>query len=288
MDLAEVDLGIRIGPYRLLEKIGVGGMAAVYRARRNARPTEPVPEAVALKLMNAELSQDDEIRRRFRREVRITTRLDHPNIVRTIHFGDHKGLIYIVMELVQGHTLRDLMGQRLFAPAEALRILKPLSLALHYAHHLGIVHRDVKPENVMIQHDGRLKVMDFGVARGQDDVTNGRLTIAGVAVGTPAYMAPEQVQGTVEGDAPCPASDQYSLGCLIYELLTGHVPFESDTPLQVMQMQVVQDPPPMQGLANTPLEAVVFRMLAKRPEDRFPSVKDAYLALEASIPEHTE
>lgn len=265
-----------LGRYRLLERIGAGGMATVYRGLPlDAR--EP-SEVVAIKVMRRELVQDRDMAERFQREVKVTASLSHPNIVRVTDWGEQDGISYLAMEWMDGGTLRQLSGHQAVALADAWDALAPLCAAVHFAHGQGIVHRDLKPENIMTTRAGVLKVTDFGLARaGQAD----RITGTGAVLGTPAYMAPEQIQG----DPPSPGMDQYALGVIAFELLTGRLPFESSDSVGLIFKTLQEDPPPPSQFRQLPpgVDEVVLKMLAKRPEDRYPDVESAARALSEAL-----
>ncbi|MBI3924233.1 MAG: serine/threonine protein kinase [Armatimonadetes bacterium] len=253
--------------YHVIEKLGRGGMATVYQAIRGDRLESD--ETVAIKLMDQELSEEAECRQRFEREIRVLARLDHPNIVRVYDSGDHLGRLYLAMEFVQGKTLRDLTG-RPMSLGEIRGLMEPVFRAMAYAHQIGVVHRDLKPENLMISEAGLVKVMDFGLARSEQFST---MTVSGSVLGTPAYLAPEQVQGRAD-----PRTDQYALGVILYELLTGTQPFTGDA-LNVVMAHLTQEPPSL--AASRPdvppgVVAAVERMLSKDPQQRYPDLDRAW------------
>ncbi|MGE0130349.1 MAG: serine/threonine-protein kinase [Blastocatellales bacterium] len=257
--------------YSLESKIGEGGMGTVYRARRLA-----IGDLVAVKILHPEQLANPNAVERFRREAQAAARLKHPNVV-TIHdFGVSKeGLVYLVMELVEGESLRRVIErQGTLVPATAAEVARQVCAALDEAHRQGIIHRDIKPDNILLQTAGlqtasnglSVKVLDFGVAA-LHDITATKLTRAGSVVGTPHYMSPEQCMGE-ELDG---RSDIYNFGVVLYEMLTGVVPFNSPTPTAIVVQQVNQAPPPMRDLnADIPpqVEAVVLRALKKQREAR--------------------
>ncbi|MEW6279817.1 MAG: serine/threonine-protein kinase [Candidatus Eremiobacterota bacterium] len=259
-----------LGRYRLLERLGEGGMAAVYRAVPDETLDES--EAVAVKVMHRSLSQSEEYRKRFRREIQVLNALEHPNLVRILDFGEQDGLLYMTMEWLQGETVARRIPPAGMPLCEVLAILQPVAAGLSATHARGVVHRDLKPDNLFVTRDGRVKIMDFGVARGAGYTV---ATATGELMGTPAYLAPEQIEGQREPD---PASDQYSLGVVAYELLTGRPPFTDADPYALVFMQVSKAPPPMTGV-DPSVEAVVMRMLRKRPQDRYASVGEAVASL---------
>lgn len=256
-------LGKELGGYTLSARLGVGGMGTVYRGEREG-------QSAAVKVMHPQFAADPVNRKRFRREVEIYRELKHRNILRLDDCGDQDGVLFLVFELLEGQTLRDLLRGRKLSVAEALEFALPLAETVDYAHSRSIVHRDLKPENLFLTEDGRLVVMDFGLARGGEFTQH---TATGVGLGTPAYMAPEQVQGRPEE-----ASDRYSFGILLFEMFAGTVPFHGDDPMAVAFAQVGQQPPSLHQLRpDLPphVSDVVARLLAKDPRKRHPSLKEA-------------
>jgi hypothetical protein len=266
----ELTAGGTLGRYRLLERAGAGGMAEVWKA---VQPS--LDRFVAIKVLPRHLAGEPGYLERFQREARAISRLDHPNILGIHDFGEDNGYTYMVMPFLAGGTLSRNLG-RPWSVQAAVRILEPLAAALDYAHARGIIHRDVKPSNVLIGEGGRVVLADFGIAR----MTEASLTLSGggALVGTPAYMSPEQVQGVPAS----PASDQYSIGIVAYEMLTGRRPFEAETPLAVALAHVHQPlPPPRSINAAIPPDAerVLFKALAKQPDDRVSTVSAFVAAL---------
>ncbi|MET0620506.1 MAG: serine/threonine-protein kinase, partial [Thermoanaerobaculia bacterium] len=273
-----LDAGSRLGSYRILGLLGAGGMAEVYRARDTKLARD-----VAIKVLPVSLATDSERLSRFEREARTTSALNHPNIVSVHEIRRIDGVSIIAMELVEGKTLREILG------AGALPLKKLLSLAaqaadgLSKAHAAGIVHRDLKPENLMVTRDGFVKILDFGLAklvplgsqgsRGRDEVTITRATEAGMVLGTIGYMSPEQASGLPVDFR----SDQYSFGSILYEMITGRRAFDRPTPAQTLSAIIESEPEPLAVAApKTPTNLVwiVERCLAKDPEDRYGSSKD--------------
>jgi hypothetical protein len=254
--------GVRIGPYEVMEQVGRGGMATVFKAYHHA-----LERMVAIKVLPDFLAEDPEFRERFRREAIAIARLRHPNILAVFDHGEFDGQPYIVTEFVEGGTFAHELGKPL-PMARALEVLGAVASALDYAHANGVLHRDVKPSNVLMTKDGKSVLGDFGLARMM--AANQRLTRLDMVVGTPEYMSPEQCGGGDTG----PASDQYSLGVVAFEALTGHPPFHAETPAAVMLAQM-RSPLPAPKSVNPDLPATVeralVRALAKEPADRFPS-----------------
>jgi serine/threonine-protein kinase len=272
------------GRYRLHRLIARGGMAEVWEAT-----DETLGRRVAVKVLLPHLAGDSSFLDRFRREAVAAARLAHPNVVETYDAGIDHGVAYIVMELVRGRTLREVLGAHgPLPPARAVRIASQVAAALDYAHHSGIVHRDVKPANILLADDDRVKVADFGIAKAAEGTSTpggpgGQagphdLTQSGAVMGTAKYLSPEQVNGqAIDGRA-----DVYALGVVLYEMLCGQAPFDGETDLAVALKHVSSTPlSPRQVRAGIPrpLEAVVLRAMAKVPGDRYPSAGDLQSAL---------
>jgi serine/threonine protein kinase len=256
----------KLGKYEIIERIGRGGMAEVYRGYHAA-----LDRYVAIKLLHPFLADDPEFKDRFENEARNVAKLRHPNIVQVYDFEyDEEGdSYYMVMEMINGPTLKDRLfdlaaNHESISLGEAIRIIKSAAEALAYAHQRSMIHRDVKPANLMIDDDGRVVLTDFGIAK---IVTGAQFTASGGMVGTPAYMAPEQGLG----DAGDERSDIYSLGVILYQLITGRLPYDADTPLAIILKHVNSELPPPSKFADIPedLERIVCRALEKEPEDRY-------------------
>jgi len=266
------------GRYELEELVGSGGMSSVYRAHDRV-----LDRRVALKLLHQRLADDDEYVERFRREARMVAGLLHQNIVTVIDRGEDDGRPFIVFEFVDGENLKQLVARAGPLPVDrAVELAMQVARGLAFAHANGYVHRDVKPQNVLLNGSGEAKVTDFGIARSLD-VQHG-MTQTGTVLGTSDYIAPEQAQGQHVDEH----TDVYSLGIVLYEMLTGDVPFRGDNFVAVA-MQHINQPPPAVSTSRPDvpprLDAAVARALAKRPEDRFPTMEAFANELEACLHE---
>jgi endonuclease YncB( thermonuclease family) len=257
------------GRYELREKLGAGGLGQVY-AGVDLRLNRPV----AVKILKPELADDEALLARFYEEASSLSRLHHANIT-TLFALEDDPKPFMVMELVQGETIESIMRRKRLWVLEALALMPQICAGLGYAHAQGIIHRDIKPSNLMVTPAGEVKLMDFGIARVRGSK---RLTESGKMIGTPTYMSPEQVRGQ-EGDE---RSDIYSLGILLYELLSGRVPFDSESDFDIKRAHLETPPPPLRDkVANLPkhVEAALMRALAKTPERRFASAEAFAAAL---------
>lgn len=265
----------------LTEALGAGSNSKVYLGV----PADTLnrDSAVACKILNEEANKGKDTLARYGREIRIAHKLDHPGIVKMYSWGEQSNLLFIIMEYVEGGTLADLIKPDL-PLSEAYSYMGQIATALQHAHENDIVHRDIKPANILMQ-DGFCKISDFGLGRAlQDDVS---LTKEGTVLGTPAYIAPEQIQGK----KPTAACDQYALGVLFYELLTGVRPFISNDSVALLMMQLQESPvDPRTHRAEIPekVSAVVLRMMEKDPKKRFPSVRKALAALRLATDDEDE
>jgi serine/threonine protein kinase len=257
--------GQQLGAYRIEDLVGRGGMAEVYRALHLT-----LERSVAIKVLIHALNADPTFMLRFLREARAVARLTHPNIIAVYDFGEEGETAYLVMQLATGGTLRD-QARRFQTLGEIVEGLAPVAAALQYAHEHGVVHRDVKPINVLIDEAERPLLADFGLARILTDSLD--LSSPGLVLGSPHYLAPEQAMGE-EVDQ---RADIYAFGIIVYELIVGRLPFTGATPLAVIEQQISTPPPSIRGLLPglpPTLDATIQRALAKRPADRFASVAD--------------
>src|SRR5215469_5808446 len=266
-----------VSHYRVIQKLGAGGMGEVYLAEDTA-----LRRKVALKLLSGEYTRNQDALRRFVHEAQAASALNHPNILTIHEFGQQDGVQFIATEFVEGQTLRQRIAAGNIELVEALDIAMQVAAALGAAHHSGIVHRDVKPENIMVRPDGYVKVLDFGVAKLSENAADHQAdkpistlltTQPGVIMGTPNYMSPEQVRGYAV-DA---RSDIFSLGVVIYEMVAGCQPFEGPTFSDVIAAILTQQPPLLdQYLPNAPheLQRIASKALAKSRDDRYQSAQD--------------
>src|SRR5436190_6301108 len=253
------------GRYRIVRKLGTGGMANVYLAE-----DEVLGRRVAIKILDDRHAGDDQFVERFRREAKNAASLSHPNIVSIYDRGEAEGTYYIAMEYLDGRSLKELIVARGPAPIHlAVDYARQILAAIRFAHRHGIVHRDIKPHNVLVDGEGRLKVTDRGIARAGVS----QMTEAGSIIGTAQYLSPEQAKGSPVDQT----SDLYSVGVVLYELLTGVVPFSGDTPVEIAMKHLSSVPePPSSKRAEIPrdLDLVVLRALAKDPADRYQSAEE--------------
>ncbi len=268
-------IGKRLGQYEILSKLGSGGMANVYKARQTS-----VDRDVAVKVIRTDLTEDAAFMERFAREARTIASLSHLHILKVFDYGQQDGVAYLVMELLEGGSLNTLIQKTgaLSLPISA-RILKQISGALDYAHGKGIVHRDLKSDNVLLDGAENAYLTDFGIARLLNDTS--KMTQTGTIMGTPAYMAPE----LWTGKAADKQADIYALGVILYEMLAGTTPFSGDTPFVVMYQHLNEMPPvdDFKGDIPTSVETVILKAMAKKPEDRYQSAGELANAFDEAI-----
>jgi tRNA A-37 threonylcarbamoyl transferase component Bud32 len=248
---APEELTDRFPQLEIIELIGQGGMGAVYKARQSG-----LDRFVALKILSPELVRDAAFAERFSREARTLAKLSHPHIVGIHDFGEVEGLFYLIMEYVDGATLRDVLRSARLSTIDALGLVPQLCDALQFAHDAGVVHRDIKPENILLDNSGRVKIADFGLAKliAPDRAEGVSLTVSGAVMGTPAYMAPEQIEHPLDVDH---RADIYAVGVVFYEMLTGELPLGRF------------EPPSRKVKLDIQLDEVVLRALAKEPARRY-------------------
>ncbi len=260
--------------YEIVRLLGRGGMGAVYLARERA-----LDRTVAIKVLPPEIAVSAEAQERFRREARTAAKLTHPNIVPLHTFGEVEGMMYFVMGYVRGESLADRMRRdEELPPDDARRILSAMADALDYAHRQGVVHRDIKPDNILLEEEsGRPMLTDFGIAKAA--ASGETLTELGTAIGTPHYMSPEQASGERDLDG---RSDLYSLGVVGYAMLAGRLPFEGSMAQEVLVQHVTKAPASLETVASDvpeDLSRVVMRCLAKEPDARWPDGKSLHEAI---------
>ncbi|GEM_PF-2543838 len=262
----------KLGKYELVSPLGQGGMGVVWRARHTELGRD-----VAIKVMLAGEHASEEMLQRFRREARLAAKLQDPGIVHVFDYGNEGRLHYFVMELVEGQSLKELLAKGPLPVDRAVRIATEAARALAAAHEAGVVHRDVKPGNLLIDTKGRVRVADFGLAK---DLSDASLTTTGTVFGTPSYMAPEQAAG--ETSRISPRTDVYALGAVLYEMLTGRPPFTGSALAVLRQIDSEAPTPPskVNPSVDSAVEAVVMRALAKEPEQRYLNAKEFAMALE--------
>ncbi|MFN2482222.1 MAG: protein kinase [Pyrinomonadaceae bacterium] len=277
---------MRLGPYEIVSPLGEGGMGEVYRAKDTRLGRE-----VALKVLPAAVSRDADRLRRFGLEAQSTSELNHPNILTVFDVGAHDGTSYIVSELLEGETLREALDDAPLSVRKAVDYAQQIARGLAAAHERGVVHRDLKPENVFVTSDGRIKILDFGLAKvtertggdaAQTNVPTRKInTDPGTVMGTVGYMSPEQAAGRRVDHR----SDIFSFGAVLYEMLTGKRAFRGDTAIETLNAILKEDPPEFSSVSNRALppalESVVSHCLEKKPERRFQSASDVAFALEA-------
>ena len=273
-------LGTTVSHYRITGKLGTGGMGVVFEAEDTR-----LPRKVALKFLPDEVADDPDAVRRFRREAETIALLNHPHICTIYDIGDHDGRAFIAMECVDGVNLKTYMARQTLGTAEIVELALQIAAALEAAHAKGIVHRDIKPGNILVNDNGQVKVLDFGLARRFRTEETGEMgmdgsTMPGRPMGTANYMAPERIlQLPLD-----PRSDLFSLGVIIYEMATGRLPFAGPSPSETVTNVLEKDPMPLTSVAPQrpkTLEQIVSRLLAKRAGDRFQTVAELRTSLAA-------
>jgi serine/threonine protein kinase len=255
--------GAQVGAYTIIEKLGQGGMATVYKAHH-----AKLDRFVAIKVLHAAFKDDESFLRRFTREAQVVAKLEHMHIVPIYDYAEHDGYPYLVMRYIEGETLKQTLNRGALSRKEIVRMISAIASGLQYAHDQGVIHRDIKPSNILLTPKGGVYITDFGLAR----ITQaGESTMSqDMIMGTPHYISPEQAKGHVELDG---RTDLYSFGIIAYEMITGRVPFQADTNYAIIHSQIFDQPPAPSSInphISSPMEAVLLRMLAKEPADRFP------------------
>ena len=267
--------GENVGPYRIMEQLGQGGMATVFKAYH-----PNLDRYVAIKVLHPAFKQDPQFTERFQREARVVAKLDHPNIVPVFDYADHNGQSYLVMKFIEGETLKAVIDRQWPSKDQILGIVQSIGAALTYAHSQGVLHRDVKPSNILLAEPGNVYLADFGLARMAEA---GESTLSGdQLLGTPHYISPEQARGEKDLDA---GTDIYSLGIVLYQLAVGRVPYSSDTPFSIIHDHIYTPlPMPRSINAKIPedLELVLLKALAKDRGDRFSSAQELVDAFDSA------
>ncbi|CEP69437.1 PASTA [Moorella glycerini] len=270
------------GRYEIIDELGGGGMARVYRGQDRL-----LHRYVTIKILREQYASDKDFLTRFQREAQAVASLSHPNVVSIYDVGQEDGIHYLIMEYVEGRSLKDLITERApLPPLEAIDIALQICDALEHAHENGVIHRDIKPHNILITRNGRVKVTDFGIAQAVNEAT---MSYNGTMVGSVHYLAPEQARGGVTGAA----ADIYSFGIVLYEMLTGDLPFHGETPVAVAIKHIQESPRPLREInpgVPPALERIVMRTLEKEPERRYPSaaaLRSDLLAVRNALTEDT-
>ncbi len=267
--------GENVGPYRIIEQLGQGGMATVFKAYHAG-----LDRYVAIKILHPAFKADPSFLGRFEREARIVAKLDHPNIIPVYDFAEHEGTPYIVIRYVEGVTLKSILREGMLPMDRVLSILHPVTDALAYAHAQGVMHRDIKPSNIMLTNDGHIYLADFGLAKMVD--VRGSTLSQDMLIGTPQYISPEQAKG----EPIDTRSDLYSLGVVLFEMLTGRVPFGADTPYAIIHDHIFSPLPPPRSInpaLSKSIEDVLLKTLAKNPDDRYSTATELTDALDEAV-----
>jgi serine/threonine protein kinase len=271
-----ISAGENVGPYRVIAQLGSGGMATVFKAYHPA-----LDRYVAIKVLHAAFKADPQFFERFQREARIIAKLEHPHIIPVYDFNEHHGEPYLVMRFVEGDTFKPKLGNGAMSPDEVLQFMRPVCQALSYAHQQGVLHRDLKPSNMMVSKEGHVFLTDFGLAR---MVQAGESTLSqDMMIGTPQYISPEQALGVKELDG---RTDIYSLGVVLYEMFTGQVPFNADTPFATIHDHIYTAlplPSKINPGIDPAVERLLLKALAKDPTDRYPNADELFRALETTL-----
>jgi hypothetical protein len=266
----------KLGKYEIIEEVGRGGFAAVYRAVDTT-----LDRTVALKVLAPHLLWDPTFVQRFQQEAKVAANLDHPNIVTIYEVSQIEGVYLIAMQFLEGRTLSQILEAEGLLPVSGVQaVMEQMASALDYAHARGFVHRDIKPSNVIVAEDGRATLTDFGLVKAGEGT---QLTASGMVFGTPEYMSPEQAEGAGDLDA---RSDIYSLGVVVYEMITGKVPFSGTTPLSIMRGHADKSPPRPAEInpdVSPAVEAVLLKALAKKREERYQSAEEMAAALQQAV-----
>ncbi|MCC6569029.1 MAG: protein kinase [Anaerolineales bacterium] len=269
------NVGDNVGPYKIIEQLGQGGMATVYKAYHAS-----LDRYVALKALHAAFGEDATFSARFQREARVVAKLEHPNIVPVYDYAEHEKRPYLIMKFIEGDTLKARLNQGLLTTQEIEKVVDSVGSALAYAHKQGILHRDIKPSNVLVAKDGEMYLADFGLAR---IAQSGESTLSSdMIMGTPQYISPEQAMGKKDLDA---GTDIYSFAVMLYEMVVGQVPFSADTPFSIIHDHIYTPLPLPQSVnpkVPEPVQRVLLKALAKERSDRYESVGDLVLAFKSA------
>lgn len=262
-----IEAGGGFAGYRLVRVLGQGATGSVWEATQGGR-------RVAIKVLSPSVLADEGFLDRFRREFEVARRFNHPRLVTCHALGEVKDTFYIVMDYLDGGTLRQLLEKGPVGLKQALKYALQMAQGLSHAHGMGVIHRDLKPDNVLVDQDGQLALADFGLARATDSKT---ITVTGTVMGTPAYLPPDFLRG----EKATPAADMYSLGIVFFELFEGRLPFQDPDVMKIMMAHLDADPPPIQADVPEPVRQLIARLLAKTPESR-PTAQEVVKVLKAA------